>query len=418
MVGEVRRYVLEEILDEEQIHHVVKKAIGEGVPWDLKGSEVKPAMDGIAGFLGDHMKAILHVDVQGETKKVHLFLKRVPVYNKPKAEFIDENNYYRRERLMFKVLEEICKDGSNPWCVKAYVYTDSILVMPDLSVEGYKPCHYLETLDTKHIFVTTTSIARFHAAFVNYETKKSIALKRPYATIQDHAKILEEPTFCDSPWIKACAKLSVNLLKRFSTKPYRDLPDLEAKLAELYLEACDSLTEHKDTVNILNHKDLWVNNIMFKYENGVPINAVLVDYQCLRYGPPAFDLMIFIYLTTDRKFREEREKDILDYYYSIFVENLSDDSKKRLEGLGYDKDNFLEWCEKARMFGLVETLAIHPYILLDPKTAEATFDDPETYDKYLYEDRSEPVLAHAAKCEEYMIRNLEVTEEFVERYVL
>lgn len=314
--------------------------------------------------------------------------------------------------FMFYVLDP------NPWCVKAYVYTDSMVVMPDLSVEGYVPRHFLDTLDYEHILVTTTSIARFHAAYVNYETQKSKDLKRPYRISQEYDHILTEPTFCDSTWIRACSKLSTNFLKTFSTKPYHNLPDLESKLTKLYIDACDSLTEYEDTVNVLIHKDLWINNIMFKYENKVPINAVLVDYQLLRYAPPAFDLMIFLYYITEKHFRQAYEKDIFDYYYKIFVKNLNDGSIERLEKLGYDKESFLKWCERARMFAIVEAVGCTPYVLMDPTTAEATFDDPATYEKYLNEDRSEPVIAHALKCETYKTRILEVTEEFVETYVL
>lgn len=290
--------------------------------------------------------------------------------------------------------------------------------MPDLGLDGYAPRHFLDTLDSEHVFLATTAIARFHASVANYETKKSIELNGPYSILQEVGNLLAESTFCDSPWLRACAKLSKSLLQSFSSKPYRNLPDLESKLAQLYIEACDSLREYEDTVNVIIHKDLWVNNIMFKYKNDSPVNAVLVDYQCLRYGPPAFDLMMFLYVTTDKAFREERESEVFDRYYSTFIKYLNEDARQRVAGLGYDKENFLKWCEKARMFAMVGAIGIYPFILMDPKTAQNTFDDPNTYEKYLYEDRSEPVLAHATRCEIYKRRNLEVTEEFVQTYVL
>lgn len=289
--------------------------------------------------------------------------------------------------------------------------------MPDLTIAGYSQRHFLDTLDYEHFSLTVTSIARFHAAFVNYETKKSIDLKRPYSSFQEFSQILQEPTYCDSPFLKAAAKLSSNLLKAFSAKSYRHRIDLELELNKFYLKACDSLREYEDTVNVLLHKDLWVNNIMFKYEKGVPTNAVLVDFQCLRYGPPAFDLMVFMYLTTDRHFRDQHEKDFLDHYFSAFTQNLTSDSKKKLEGLGYDKEDFMKWCERGRIFGMFLAIGIYPFILMDPKTAQETFDDPKTYDKHINLDRSEPVLAFAAKCKVFKDRNLEITEEFVERYV-
>ncbi|XP_075977900.1 uncharacterized protein LOC142977711 [Anticarsia gemmatalis] len=411
MASVERVLLLEDILNGVQISHILEQVINE--PYVLQGSEVRPAMDGIAGFLGDHIKAALHVEVGGEMKKVQLFIKRIPMKDK---EFIEKNNYFRKEKLMFEILEEIRRDGPTPWCVKAYIYTDSIFVMPDLSIEGYSTRHYLDTLDSKHVFLATTSLARFHAGFVNYETKKTTDVN-PYRTSQEYGHLLIEPTFADAAWPKSCAKLSVNLLKNFSRKLYSSISDLEPKMADLYVKAYSSLKEYEDTLNILLHKDLWVNNIMFKYENIVPIDAVLIDFQCLRYGPPAFDIVAFLYLTTDRKFREEHEKEIFDHYYSIFIDNLSEESKKRLEGLGYDKESFLDWCEKARMFGLLEAVGMFPHILMDPETSETMLDDPGNGEDF-QEDWSEPVIEYATKCEVYRNRNLEISEEFVERYLL
>lgn len=302
--------------------------------------------------------------------------------------------------------------------MKAYFYTDSLLVMPDLTVQGYSTRQCLQVLDSDHIFVTTTSVAQFHAACVNYETKKSLHTGQPYRISGEFGSLLTEPIFCDSPFLRSCSKLSTNLIKQLSSKSYRDLENLEGDLTQLYIEACDTFKEYDETINVLIHKDLWVNNLMFKYDNDVPVNCVLVDYQCLRYGPPAFDLMMFIYLTTDRPFRQERENDVLGHYYTVFIRHLNEDSKRRIEALEYDKDNFLRWCEKARMFGMLGSIAIQPFTLMDPNYALKTLHAPATYEKYVYEDRTEPVVAHALCNEAYKYRLMDVTEEFVETYLL
>ncbi|KAJ8731071.1 hypothetical protein PYW07_004235 [Mythimna separata] len=418
MVGDTRRFVLENILSEKQVHHIVKQAVGADV-WSLEGSDVRAATDGLAGFLGDHMRATLQVAVDGHVKDIHLFIKCIPMKNQPKAEFIDKNQYFKRERYMFQVLDEIRDDNDpKPWCPKAYIYTDSMIVMPDLAVEGYASCHYLHTLDYQHELFGVATLARFHAAFTNYETRKSIANGRPFNSNEECGSLLDEPAFCDSPFIKASAKLTANFLKAFSSKSYRNLPDLEQRLAKQYLVACDTIKEYKGTLNVLIHKDLWVNNMMFKYEDNILSNAMIVDFQLIRYTPPAFDLMTFMYLTTSRSFREKHEQEVFDQYFSVFSANLNDDSKRRMRDLGYDKESFLSWCERSRMFGVLEPATINPFILMHPKAAQVTFDDPETYERYVNEDRTEPVVAYAQQCGEYRERLLEISEEFVERYVL
>lgn len=307
--------------------------------------------------------------------------------------------------------------GPNPWCAKSYVNTDSLVVMPDLAAEGYILHPLLETLDLQHVLLTVTSIARFHAAFANYETNKTIDVNRPYDFYREFGHMLTETTFQDTPWVRTGAKLTANLLEAFSTK-YSKMPGLEEKLAKIYVKACESLDIAEGTLNVVVHKDLWINNILYKYEKGEPTNALLIDYQCARYGPPTFDLTAFLYLNTTRKFREENEGQVFDHYFETFSSALEDATKKRLDALGYDKEDFLSWCEKSRMFGAFEALAIFPQVLMDAKTAEQVFDDPETFMKIVEEDRSGPVVAYAEKYPAYRERNLQVSEEFVERYVV
>lgn len=110
MVGDRKQFSLESILSEKQVHHIVKQATGADV-WSLQGCNVRAATDGLAGFLGEHMRAALRVSAGGHVKDIHLFIKCIPMSNKPKAEFIDSNNYFKRERYMFKVLDEIRDDN-------------------------------------------------------------------------------------------------------------------------------------------------------------------------------------------------------------------------------------------------------------------------------------------------------------------
>ncbi|XP_047991285.1 uncharacterized protein LOC125230234 [Leguminivora glycinivorella] len=407
-----------DILDDSQLCHIIKKCIGDG-SWQLVSAELRPAAaEGIAGFLGDHFRLTVRIKLDGRLVIIRLFVKSLPLNNAPKAEFIDEHHFNKKEVSIFKLLDEmdILVEDANPFVANALLYNESILVMRDLTPEGYSTTNQLQTFDLPHVLVTLASVARFHAAFANHETKKSLALQRPYSIVEEHPHINVESNFKDTPWIHSGAKLSANIINTFSNK-YNTIPDLETKFLKQFLEACDELAEHKETLNVVLHKDLWVNNIMFKYENGVPINSILVDFQCVRYGPPAFDVTFFIYNTTSRSFREQYEGTYLKHYFNIFTEFLDVHTKSRLKVLGYDFEDFLRWIEYSKRFAGLGGIMLGPYVLMDPGTAQVTFDDPATFEKLTNEDRSEPVLAHARRCAEYKRRLVDINEEFVERYV-
>jgi Ser/Thr protein kinase RdoA (MazF antagonist) len=68
--------------------------------------------------------------------------------------------------------------------------------------------------------------------------------------------------------------------------------------------------------NIICHRDLWLNNILFKYDtSGKPEEVALVDFQIYRYCPPALDLTMFMYVTTTREFREQHLLSLLLTYH-------------------------------------------------------------------------------------------------------
>ncbi|XP_014357779.2 uncharacterized protein LOC106710276 [Papilio machaon] len=411
----------QDIFTEKQMDHIISKCLDvrRSDSCQVIACDRRPASAGLAGFLGDHARVTLHVKSNGHVKKIRLFVKTMPASNAPKAQFIDTNCYFKREAVALRLAEEMRgADGPNPWTVRAYLSNERMVVMPDMAAQGYRTLQYCETLSLPHALLAAAALARFHAAFANYAAARTARDGRPYNFLQEYEDIMTEPTFCDSPWLKAAAKLSCNLLKTFSNKFEQYPPNLEQCLAQRYLEACATLAEHEGTLNVMLHKDMWVNNIMYKYEGEVPTNALLIDFQCLRYGPPAFDLMVFLYLTTEREFRERYEKEIIRHYFAVFSETLDETTKAGLKGLKYDMEELVRWCERSRMFGMFMALGIFPYVLMDPLSAQQTFDDAATFVRYCDEDRSAPVLSYCRRDPAYLRRQLHLTEEFVERYLI
>jgi hypothetical protein len=107
MVGEttINQVQLKDVLTEKQVCQIVREYVS-GDHWQLIDAKVYPATEGISGFLGDHLKATLTVKVDDWVQEIRIFIKCMPLNNKPKAEFIEKSNFYRRERIMFQLFKQ------------------------------------------------------------------------------------------------------------------------------------------------------------------------------------------------------------------------------------------------------------------------------------------------------------------------
>ncbi|CAG4982538.1 unnamed protein product [Colias eurytheme] len=115
---------IESILTEKHLKTIIHRASLDG--WKFLGYDVKPASIGLAGFLGDHFKIVVHLQNAGITKKLYLFAKSMPLLNKPKADFITDYNFFRRENLVYKLFEDMGVTDSDNWCTKAYIHIGDV----------------------------------------------------------------------------------------------------------------------------------------------------------------------------------------------------------------------------------------------------------------------------------------------------
>lgn len=115
--------------------------------------------------------------------------------------------------------------------------------------------------------------------------------------------------------IKMCADV---------TKSDSELAYYSRKLTKLLDVFSDRLKEavardeSSNGFNVFCHGDLWLNNILFKYnEDGVPINVVFIDYQMPYWGPPILDLTNSFYTSSEKGIHEKEWYDLIQYYHEI-----------------------------------------------------------------------------------------------------
>jgi aminoglycoside phosphotransferase (APT) family kinase protein len=83
------------------------------------------------------------------------------------------------------------------------------------------------------------------------------------------------------------------------------------------------LMQPNEPLALLNHGDFCRNNILFPYDTGKPCDAVIFDFQTLKYAFPAIDLSLFMCLNTSSELRNQRWDDLFCEYHATLTRTLS-----------------------------------------------------------------------------------------------
>ena len=72
-------------------------------------------------------------------------------------------------------------------------------------------------------------------------------------------------------------------------------------------------------LQVLNHGDVWTNNIMFRFD---PLDVLLIDYQLCFWGSPAYDILAFLAASVHDDIKVKHYDDLVEFYWQEFSENL------------------------------------------------------------------------------------------------
>jgi hypothetical protein len=70
---------------------------------------------------------------------------------------------------------------------------------------------------------------------------------------------------------------------------------------------------------VLNHGDVWTNNIMFRFD---PLDVLLIDYQFCFWGSPTYDLWVFLILSVQDEIKVEKFDELIEFYHHELCESL------------------------------------------------------------------------------------------------
>lgn len=180
---------------------------------------------------------------------------------------------------------------------------------------------------------------------------------------------------------------------------------------------CIRNTEPDDKV--MCHGDLWINNLMFRYDADQVVNAVkLLDLQAVRFTSPSIDILHFLYTSTLRKVRERSLNELLEVYVEAVAAELklhmakSELLPQLLER--FNVANIRRQCNENILYGLGISMWLMPAVTF----AKDKIPDLNNIKFTDFENKIQQQVMTSMQTPQYHERMKEIVEEYYDRGLL
>ncbi|XP_054731375.1 uncharacterized protein LOC129239689 [Anastrepha obliqua] len=241
------------------------------------------------------------------------------------------------------------------------------LAFEDLNMSGYRIASRELGLDEKHARLVMKRIGQFHAISMHLAKKKPF-IRQLYNQGMLSRNALKPESFL-LRFFTGNAKALLKLITKWS-----DFSNIADKLRNYVENLPDNLVRAQaplpdDTFRVLNHGDLWVNNILFKYDDNHEVqDCTFIDYQMSVWASPGIDLNYFLYTSVQLDVLKNKFDELLKEYYKSFCAKLVE--------LNYEPlPSFQQVCDEVHRrasYGFFANYGIYPLVIQDKEIAGDT----------------------------------------------
>ncbi|KAJ9583827.1 hypothetical protein L9F63_021830 [Diploptera punctata] len=308
------------------------------------------------------------------------------------VKFLIETKTFEKETTMLRdIIPSMCRLLENslpeksiqplsPYCYKSDI--PHTLILEDLTTLGFKMANRHSRLDLQHTLIALKGLAKFHAASVALNEKDPSILE----TFKTECIYIEKNRDIMQSFTHATYDALINVVSQWNGYE-KYIEKMKAVIPMYFDRMKEQITPKQNSLNVLNHGDCWVNNMMFHYSpNSGEVDGIrFIDFQLSRFSSPALDLQYFIYTSPNEDVRSQKTDYLIEVYHKELCEYLKmmgqHDKLISLEEL---KKEF----EEKYFFGFNTACTVLTAVLADPSEAfdleHFKEDDESSFDpKYM-----------------------------------
>jgi hypothetical protein len=263
-------------------------------------------------------RATINYEISGRSENTSLIVK----YS---IEDEESRRYYEVMKLMDKEIEmyekilpkfqEISGVKFSADCY--YIIKDpAIYVFEDLNASGYKVADRLAGLDLDHSKILLEKLGNFHAVSMVLAGKcPGIFGNFSFGMFNEDDELMYE--FMDNTFGDILEVV-------MEWEGFEEITRKLQKIKENFRSKIFKFLEQTTDFPVLNHGDVWTNNVMFKPKTDSQVleDIVFVDYQIGFYSSLGIDFNYFLYTSPSVEVRGSCEDEFLETYYEALAGNL------------------------------------------------------------------------------------------------
>ncbi|KAJ6635338.1 hypothetical protein Bhyg_13923 [Pseudolycoriella hygida] len=225
-----------------------------------------------------------------------------------------------------------------PICLFAGRDSDGeVVILEDLCESGYKMVNRLKGLDYSHCKIVVQELAKLHSISLIMKKQRPMQFRESLEKVKEIVYCPEAHEFykhsLESSLREALSSLRSNNVQGDLNEPIDKMINLSGKIFPIM---CDRILQNTDDWSVVCSGDLWVNNLMFRYDVCDQVEGVkFIDLQTVRYTSPVIDILHFIYSSTDKQLRSNKLDQLLWDYASTLLQCISKSDLPRGEVRNY-----------------------------------------------------------------------------------
>lgn len=353
-------------VDEELLMKCLKKSVHITEPkaniviknYDQKKCDIESG----GAYLSGLIKVRVDYDCNGKSLKKSFIIK-VPSLGINHKLGVGIGVYHKEKYVYEEILPQVKKKMKYELMPEHYETINSeILILEDLTDSGFIMQHNTWLNFNKCKF-TLETVAEFHAAsFKCHQENPNFFFKNQPETIFVDFMVdsVMQTIFTKFTRILEAEESGSNLINK--------LEKFKNKItSESIMKTCN---QKEPWFKVLNHGDLYHNNILFKYNENDEVDGIkLVDFQACRWNSPIIDIIYFLTMSTEPDVFINHFNNLIDFYLLKLNENL-----QNLDcHVTYSKIQFNEDLESMNLFRIF-ILFWCSYFAMLTATNNFTFD--------------------------------------------